>query len=162
MDHGEMSSGARDEHYDLVSVLYHALHGADNCERYAHDAQAAGDKDLVVFFREAQGMQAQLAERAKGLLGIAPPEPKEAVRPDPPSPPESEERPPREQPPPGEERPERRGETREAYAVAYGATKNLPVRFACALKKDPRPTHDAHARGKIAALRRSTVVGRLT
>ncbi len=38
MDHGEMKTGTRDEHYDLVSVLYHAVHGADNCERYAHDA----------------------------------------------------------------------------------------------------------------------------
>ena len=70
MDHGEMTTGTRDEHYNLVSVLYHALHGADNCQQYALDAQAAGDKDLVVFFREAQGAQALLAERAKELLGI--------------------------------------------------------------------------------------------
>ncbi len=71
MDYGEMTTGTRDEHYNLVSVLYHALHGADNCQQYALDAQAAGDKDLVVFFREAQGAQALLAERAKQLLGIS-------------------------------------------------------------------------------------------
>ena len=70
MDPGEQTTGTRDEHYNLVSVLYHALHGADNCQQYALDAQAAGDKDLVVFFREAQGAQALLAERAKELLGI--------------------------------------------------------------------------------------------
>jgi hypothetical protein len=71
MDYGEMTTGTRDEHYNLVSVLYHALHGADNCQQYALDAQEAGDKDLVVFFREAQGSQALLAERAKQLLGIS-------------------------------------------------------------------------------------------
>ena len=71
MDYGEMTTGTRDEHYNLVSVLYHALHGAENCQQYALDAQEAGDKDLVVFFREAQGSQALLAERAKELLGIS-------------------------------------------------------------------------------------------
>lgn len=73
MDFGEQTTGTRDEHYNLVSVLYHALHGAANCEQYAIDAQAASDKDLVVFFREAQGAQALIAERAKELLGIIEP-----------------------------------------------------------------------------------------
>ena len=71
MDHGEMTTGTRDEHYNLVSVLYHALHGADNCDRYALDAEAAGDERLAEFFREAQGGQMLLAERAKELLGIS-------------------------------------------------------------------------------------------
>ena len=38
MDPGELTTGTRDEHYDLVSVLYHALHGAENCDIYATDA----------------------------------------------------------------------------------------------------------------------------
>jgi len=70
MDPGEQITGTRDEHYNLISVLYHALHGAENCEIYAVDAEAAGDALLSSFFREAQGMQVGLAERAKGLLGI--------------------------------------------------------------------------------------------
>ena len=70
MDHGEVTTGTRDEHYDLVSVLYHALKGADNCDHYAMDAEAAGDERLAAFFREAQGGQMLLAERAKELLGI--------------------------------------------------------------------------------------------
>ncbi len=70
MDPGEQTTGTRDEHYNLVSVLYHALHGAENCDRYASDAEIAGDERLAAFFREAQGMQTQLAERAKGMLGI--------------------------------------------------------------------------------------------
>jgi hypothetical protein len=76
MDYGEQTTGTRDEHYNLVSVLYHALHGAENCDRYAADAEVTGDERLADFFREAQAMQAQLAERAKELLGIleSPPE----------------------------------------------------------------------------------------
>ena len=70
MDPGEQTTGTRDEHYNLVSVLYHALHGAENCETYALDAAAAGRDDLVTFFREAQVGQVGLAERAKELLGI--------------------------------------------------------------------------------------------
>ena len=70
MDQGEQTTGTRDEHYNLVSVLYHALHGAENCETYALDAAAAGRDDIATFFIEAQGTQVGLAERAKELLGI--------------------------------------------------------------------------------------------
>jgi CBS domain-containing protein len=70
MDPGEQITGTRDEHYNLVSVLYHALHAAENCETYALDAEAAGRDDIATFFIEAQGAQVGLAERAKELLGI--------------------------------------------------------------------------------------------
>jgi len=70
MDAGEQTTGTRDEHYNLISVLYHALHGAETIEAYILDAEAAGDERLASFFREAQAMQRQLAERAKGMLGI--------------------------------------------------------------------------------------------
>ena len=75
MDYGEQTTGTRDEHYNLISVLYHALHGAENCDRYASDAEIAGDERLAAFFREAQTMHTQVAERAKGLLGILEPPP---------------------------------------------------------------------------------------
>jgi hypothetical protein len=75
MDYGEQTTGTRDEHYNLISVLYHALHGAENCDRYAADAEVAGDERLAAFFRETQTMQSQIAERAKGLLGILEPPP---------------------------------------------------------------------------------------
>jgi hypothetical protein len=70
MDPGEQTTGTRDEHYNLISVLYHALHGAETIEAYILDAEAAGDERLAEFFREVQATQRQLAERAKGLLGI--------------------------------------------------------------------------------------------
>ena len=73
VDYGERSTGTKDEHYNLISVLYHALSGADTCERYALDAETVGDERLAAFFRETQVMQSQIAERAKGLLGILEP-----------------------------------------------------------------------------------------
>ncbi len=75
-EYGERTTGTRDEHYNLISVLYHALHGADNCDHYAMDAEAAGDERLGAFFRESQAAQVQIAERGKELLGIveSPPE----------------------------------------------------------------------------------------
>lgn len=71
MDTGTRTTGTRDEHYDLVSVLYHALQGADACDRYALDAETTGDKRLVgAFFRETQRLHTEVAERAKEMLGI--------------------------------------------------------------------------------------------
>ena len=70
MDPGEQITGTRDEHYNLISVLYHALHGAENCETYMFDAETTGRGELAAFFREAQAMHAALAEQAKGHLGI--------------------------------------------------------------------------------------------
>ena len=80
MDPGEQITDTRDEHYDLVSVLYHALHAAETMEACILDAEAAGDERLASFFREAQAVQTQLAERAKEMLGIleVPPEPEVA------------------------------------------------------------------------------------
>lgn len=71
MDSGKFT-GTRDEHYDLISTLYHALKGADACDAYALDAEAAEQRaELVEFFRETQVTYAGVAERAKELLGVA-------------------------------------------------------------------------------------------
>jgi rubrerythrin len=59
-------TGTKDATYNLVSVLYHALQGADLYEQYANDA--GGDQDLASFFREAQQQEKQRADRAKQLL----------------------------------------------------------------------------------------------
>jgi hypothetical protein len=68
----------------LLGLLYVVLDGALEVlirntldrDRYAADAEVTGDERLAAFFREAQAMQTQLAERAKELLGIleSPPE----------------------------------------------------------------------------------------
>src|SRR3712207_7259171 len=64
-------TGTRDEYYDLISALYHALKGADVCNTYASDAEAAGRAEHAEFFRETQGTYAGVAERAKELLGVS-------------------------------------------------------------------------------------------
>jgi hypothetical protein len=64
----ERTTGTKDEQYNLISVLYHALQGADTCATYLQDAERAGDQDLVPFFREVQGTYQQLADRSKTLL----------------------------------------------------------------------------------------------
>ena len=64
----EQVTGTRDETYDLVSVLYHALQGAQTAMKYVQDAEREGDPELVQFFRDAQAWQQHLAEQAKELL----------------------------------------------------------------------------------------------
>jgi hypothetical protein len=64
----EAPSAERDEVYGLISVLYHALQGAENYARYGEDARRAGDDELVEFFEECQDEEVERAERAKELL----------------------------------------------------------------------------------------------
>jgi hypothetical protein len=58
----------RDDVYGLVSVLYHALQGAETYGKYIEDAQRGNDSELVEFFREAQDEENERALRAKRLL----------------------------------------------------------------------------------------------
>jgi hypothetical protein len=39
----EQVTGTKDAHYDLISVVYHALQGAETCQRYIQDAEQASD-----------------------------------------------------------------------------------------------------------------------
>jgi hypothetical protein len=67
MEQGQSSdaTGTRDETYDVISIVYHALQGAENCEIFAEDT----DRDeLQQFFREAGEQQRQLADKGKRLL----------------------------------------------------------------------------------------------
>ncbi|MCY1021635.1 hypothetical protein [Pyxidicoccus sp. MSG2] len=65
----EAQTGTRDEHYNLVSALYHLLKGASTAGQYIADAEESGDQELAQFFRDLQDEQRNLAERAKNLLG---------------------------------------------------------------------------------------------
>ena len=58
-------TGTRNETYDLISVLYHAVQGAENCQTYAQDAQDSQVKD---FFNKALQAQRQLADQGKQVL----------------------------------------------------------------------------------------------
>jgi hypothetical protein len=64
----EHATGTRDVHYNLVSVLYHTLQGAETSVQYVADAEEADDQELAQFFRELQEEDRRRANRAKALL----------------------------------------------------------------------------------------------
>jgi rubrerythrin len=64
----EHMTGTRDVNYNLISVLYHTLQGAETYLQYIADAERAGDQELMQFFRHAQEENRRLADQAKQLL----------------------------------------------------------------------------------------------
>lgn len=67
ISHGNVTN-VRDEDYDLVSVLYHALEAARTYATYVQDANSAGDQELAQFFQQCQQHESEHADRAKQLL----------------------------------------------------------------------------------------------
>jgi rubrerythrin len=65
---GKDVTGTRDTVYDLVSIIYHALQGAETYAMYVGDAEQAGDGELAQFFREVQQDEQARSDRAKKLL----------------------------------------------------------------------------------------------
>lgn len=61
-------TGTPDEHYNLVSVLYHALKGGQIYAQYAQDADEAGDAELKEFFEDMQSAERARSDTAKKLL----------------------------------------------------------------------------------------------
>lgn len=59
---------ASDHLYGVVSVLYHALQGAQTYQQYIDDARQADAPEVEEFFNECQKEEQQRAERAKLLL----------------------------------------------------------------------------------------------
>ncbi|HYC46682.1 MAG TPA: hypothetical protein VED01_14510 [Burkholderiales bacterium] len=57
-----------DKDYDLVSVLYHSLQGAEACAKYEQDASSEGSKEVAEFMHEVQEQQQRIAQKAKELL----------------------------------------------------------------------------------------------
>jgi rubrerythrin len=68
MPHEEQKTTVANPHYDLVSVLYHALEGAQTTDTYVKDAEQEGDQELAQFFREVKQEDIKRADRAKELL----------------------------------------------------------------------------------------------
>ena len=54
--------------YDLVSVIYHALQGAETYDRYIVDARERNDDELADFFTEVQQANCGFAEQGQRLL----------------------------------------------------------------------------------------------
>lgn len=58
----------RDDTYGLISVVYHALQGAETCAQYVEDARRSNNLALEAFFEEARVAQNDLAFKGKHLL----------------------------------------------------------------------------------------------
>jgi hypothetical protein len=67
-DNSQGDTGTRDITYDLVSVIYHALQGAETTALYIADAEQEQNQELAQFFREAKDEYQRRADRAKQLL----------------------------------------------------------------------------------------------
>lgn len=64
----QSKTGTSNQYYNLISIMYHALHGAQTYDTYIQDAEQSGDRDLAQFFREVQQEDKRRSERAKQLL----------------------------------------------------------------------------------------------
>ena len=62
---GQQQTGTRNETYDVIAILYHALQGAENCQTYLRDAQ---DGQIRDFIQQALQTQRQLADQGKQVL----------------------------------------------------------------------------------------------
>ena len=62
------NTGTQDTTYNLLSILYHALQGAETYEKYINDAEESGDSELAQFFRDVRDQNVKRAEHGKQLL----------------------------------------------------------------------------------------------
>jgi hypothetical protein len=67
-DNSTGDTGTRDITYDLVSVIYHSLKGAETTAMFVADAEQEKCDECAQFFREAKEEYESRAERAKQLL----------------------------------------------------------------------------------------------
>jgi hypothetical protein len=67
-DDSQGDTGTRDITYDLVSVIYHALQGAETTALYIADARQKGNSELEQFFTETKDEYQARSDRAKQLL----------------------------------------------------------------------------------------------
>lgn len=68
MSSQRVSTHTDNARYDLVSILYHSLEGAQTYARFVEDAGQQGDQELAQFFMQTQQEEIKRAERAKQLL----------------------------------------------------------------------------------------------
>jgi hypothetical protein len=61
-------TGTPDPVYDLISVAYHALQGAETYEQYARDAHQQGDQELAEFLRKTRQQCQLCADEAQRFL----------------------------------------------------------------------------------------------
>jgi hypothetical protein len=62
------NTGTQNTTYNLLSIIYHALQGAETYEMYINDAEQSGDTELAQYFRDVRDQNVKRAERGKQLL----------------------------------------------------------------------------------------------
>ncbi|HEY0098728.1 MAG TPA: hypothetical protein VGB76_07210 [Pyrinomonadaceae bacterium] len=62
------NTGTQDTTYNLLSIIYHALQGAETYEKYINDAEQHGDRELAQYFRDVRDQNIKRAEQGKELL----------------------------------------------------------------------------------------------
>lgn len=68
MANADSNTGTQDTTYNLVSIIYHALQGAETYDAYISDADKAGQQELSQFFSEVRDENTRRAQRAQMLL----------------------------------------------------------------------------------------------
>jgi hypothetical protein len=63
-----MMGGTSDTAYNLISVMYHTLQGCQTYEKYAQDAERAGEQQIAQFFRDTGREFERCAQRGQQLL----------------------------------------------------------------------------------------------
>ena len=61
----QQATGTTDPTYNVISVVYHALQGAETIQKYLDDG---GDEELMGFFRQVQQGYRRTADMGKQLL----------------------------------------------------------------------------------------------
>ena len=68
-DNSQGDTGTRDITYNLISISYHLLQGAETLALYIADARQEGNDELAQFFQETKDEFSRRADQAKQLLG---------------------------------------------------------------------------------------------
>jgi len=69
MQQSKGNTGTRDVTFNLVSIMYHALQGAETIDQYVGDAdQGSSNDELAQFFQETKEEYSRRADKAKELL----------------------------------------------------------------------------------------------
>jgi hypothetical protein len=69
MDQGQSKYGVSNLEYDLVTTLSNLLEGVEVLEKYAQDAEQAGDQDSATAFRTMRENNRNSAQQLRSALG---------------------------------------------------------------------------------------------
>jgi hypothetical protein len=69
MDQGQSKYGVSNLEYDLVTTVSNLLEGVEVLEKYAQDAEQAGDQDSATAFRTLRENNRSSAQQLRTALG---------------------------------------------------------------------------------------------